>query len=317
VAVFLPRDDGELREGVVMRVIQALCSVMPLVLGVVTLHAQAGTTANRTQSMPGREGRIERACGSAADTSVRFRRAVGDSANRVSTSPVIRGDTTGGSRTITGGTQRSHEYPEYDVVLDIPNLCVQQIALKVDTVTAKIDLDARISNLVRVTAGADVFIGDVDLTIRGVRAQALLLVDLDDVYHVVDQTLTFVDNHPEVVKQLGSTLQNTGGAVGGVVGNVLGAVNGLVLGVTQAAGGNTIQRIVDQATGRILERTLSSAGKAVAERAVGSILDLPKVSETTNAAGNIVRRVRDTAGKVVEFTLDKASNAISNVKLVP
>jgi putative ABC transport system ATP-binding protein len=49
-------------------------------------------------------------------------------------------------------------------VLDIPNVCVQNIRLKVDTVTAKINLDARISNLVRLSAGADVFIGDVDLT---------------------------------------------------------------------------------------------------------------------------------------------------------
>ena len=133
----------------------------------------------------------------------------------------------------------------------------------------------------------------------------------------MDQTLTFVDNHPEVVKQLGSTLQNTGGAVGGVVGNVLGTVNGLLLGVTKGAGGNTIQRLVDQASGRILERTLSSSGKAIAEKAVGSLLDLPKLSETTNAAGQLVRRVRDSAGKVLEYTLDRTSNAVSGVKLVP
>lgn len=61
-------------------------------------------------------------------------------------------------------------------------------------------------------SGADVFVGDGDLTIRGVRAQALLLVDLDDVYHFVNRTLTFVDNRPEVVDRLGSTLQNTGAA---------------------------------------------------------------------------------------------------------
>src|SRR4051812_21117313 len=36
---------------------------------------------------------------------------------------------------VTGGTQRSHEFPEYDVVLDIPNLCVNRIFLKVDSVT--------------------------------------------------------------------------------------------------------------------------------------------------------------------------------------
>src|SRR4051794_7178342 len=82
---------------------------------------------------------------------------------------------------VSGGTQRSHEFPEYDVVLDIPNLCVNRIFLKVDSVTAKLNLNARVANLVRIDAGADVLIGNVDLTIQGVRAQALLLVDLDDV----------------------------------------------------------------------------------------------------------------------------------------
>ena len=77
-------------------------------------------------------------------------------------------------------------------------------------------LNAQVANLLRVNAGADVLIGNVDLTIQGVRAQALLLVDLDDVVHAVDQTPTFVDNHPEVVNQLTSTVSNLGGAVGGL-----------------------------------------------------------------------------------------------------
>jgi hypothetical protein len=261
--------------------------------------------------MPGRDGRIARACGSTNDgsTNAALRRSVGDSASLGLAQPPA------GTTPVTGGTNRSHEYPEYDVVLDIPNLCVQNIRLKVDTVTAKINLDARISNLVRLSAGADVFIGDVDLTIRGVRAQALLLVDLDDVYHIVDNTLTFVDNHPEIIQQLGSTLNNTGGAVGGVVGGVLGSVQGLLLGSSRNAAGQVVQRLVDQATGKILERTLSTAGKAVAERALGSVLDLPTVSETAGAAGSVVRRVRDQAGKIIEFTLNRANNAVSNVKV--
>ena len=273
--------------------------------GVPAALAQAGAgSPSQMASMPGRQGRIERACGSAADTSLRFRRAVGDSL-RVS-SPVTAPPP--GTTPVTGGTQRSHEYPEYDVVLDIPNLCVQNIRLKVDTVTAKVNLDARISNLVRLSAGADVFIGDVDLTIRGVRAQALLLVDLDDVYHIVD-------NHPEIIRQLGSTLQNTGGAVGGLVGDVVSGVTGLLLGTTRNASGQVVQRLVENATGRIVEKTLSAAGQAVAQKVVGSVLDLPTISETAGAAGSVVRRVRDQAGKVIEFTLNKATNAVSNVKL--
>jgi hypothetical protein len=216
-----------------------------------------------------------------------------------------RGGGVAGAR-VTGGTPRSQQYPEYDVVLDIPNLCVNRLFLKVDSLTARLNLNARVANLVRIDAGADVLIGNVDLTIQGVRAQVLLLVDLDDVVYIVDQTLTFVDNHPEIVQQLGSTLQTTVGAVGGLV-------NRLVLGTVTNALGQSVQRVIDQATGSILERTLSSAGQQVSERSVGSILNLPVISNVTDAAGNVVKRARDAAtNAIVEYTLDRAGKLIAS-----
>ena len=211
-----------------------------------------------------------------------------------------------GTTPITGGTLRSHEYPEYDVVLDIPNLCVNRIFLKVDSLTAKLSLNARVANLVRVDAGADVLIGNVDLTIQGVRAQALLLVDLDDVVYIVDQTLTFVDNHPEVVQQLGSTLQNTVGAVGGLV-------NRLLLGTVTNALGQSVQRVIDQATGNILEKAVAAAGQQAAERVVGNITQLPVLNTVTDAAGNLVKRARDSAtNAIVEYTLSKAGKLVAS-----
>jgi hypothetical protein len=236
------------------------------------------------------------------DSTRRMRRGIGDSLRVTQRG----GDTT---RQVTGGTPRSREYPEFDVVLDIPNVCVERIFLKVDSVTAKLNLNAQISNLVKVTAGADVLIGTVDLTILDVRAAALLLVDLDDVVHIVDQTLTFIDNHPEIVSQLGSTLQNTVGAVGGLV-------RGLVLQVTRLANGNSLQRVVNEVNGQLLERTLSAAGSQIAERVVGSVLQLPTLRETTNTAGQAVRQVRDQAGALLEYTLDKAANKVLGVKIL-
>lgn len=128
--------------------------------------------------------------------------------------------------------------PEYDVVLDVPNLCVNRIFLKVDSVTATINFNARAANLVRVNAGAEVLIGRVELTIEEVRAQALL------------------------------------------------------------------------------ERTLSAAGGVVAERTIGSVLSLPTIRETTNAAGQLVRQVRDQAGAVIEYTLDKATNQLRGIRVL-
>jgi hypothetical protein len=59
-------------------------------------------------------------------------------------------------------------------VLDVPNLCVNRIFLEGDSETATINFNARLANLVRVNAGAEVLIGRVELTIEEVRAQALL-----------------------------------------------------------------------------------------------------------------------------------------------
>jgi hypothetical protein len=134
----------------------------------------------------------------------------------------------------------------------------------------------------------------------------LLLVDLDDVVYIVDQTLTFVDNHPEIVQQLGSTLQNTVGSVGGLV-------NRLLLGTVTNALGQTVQRLIDQSTGSILEKTVSAAGQQVAERAVGNIMNLPVISNARDAAGNVVRRARDAAtNAIVEYTLDRAGKLLSS-----
>jgi hypothetical protein len=266
--------------------------------------AQARPAPSSTQRLQGTRDMHVACIG--ADSIRTLRRGVGDSLQ------VQRavGDTT---RQVTGGTQRSHMYPEYDVVLDIPNVCVERIFLKVDSVTAKLNLNAQISNLVKVTAGADVLIGNVDLTIQDVRARALLLVDLDDVVHIVDQTLTFVDNHPEIIQQLGSTLQNTVGTVGTAVGGLL---RGLVLQTTKLANGNSLQRVVDDVTGSILDRTVSAAGKVVSERTLGSVLNLPVVKETTNTLGQVVRQVRDQSGGLLEYTLDKATNKLLGVKLL-
>lgn len=261
----------------------------------------AQVTSPGNSNAPGQQrriGRVQRENCAASDTTRRFQRGVGvDSTSNVS-----------GTSAITGGTQRSHEYPEYDVVLDVPNLCVEKIYLKVDSLTARLSLNAQVANLLRVNAGADILIGNVDLTIQGVRAQALLLVDLDDVVHAVDQTLTFIDNHPEVVNQLTSTVANVGGAVGGLV-------NSLLLGTVRNAAGQLVQRVVDQTTGSIVERTLSAAGQAVSQRTIGSITSLPQVSQLTNAAGQLVRRVRDQSGTIIEYVQD-AAGKLSNIRIV-
>src|SRR5688500_11448628 len=120
-------------------------------------------------------------------------------------------DTRTGART---RGQPSAQFSGYDIVLEVPDLCVRQIRLRVKNLDAHVSVNAAVANLVHIQAGADVTIKTVDLTIQGVRAEALLLVDLDNVVQIIDRTMTFIDNNPQVIQQLYSTTQNALGTVG-------------------------------------------------------------------------------------------------------
>lgn len=220
------------------------------------------------------------------------------------------------------------QYQAYDVVLSVPRLCVDRINLEVSDLQARLALNAAVANLVRVQAGANVSIQQVNVGLRGVRAEALLLVDLDNVTQVIDRTLQFIDNHPEVISQLQSTLNNTVNTVGGVANTALqpggvvdrtaGVVGQTLNNVTAPGGvlsqtvntlGQTVQLTLD-ASGNLVERTLSTAGQVVGSRTLGAVTGLPTVSQATNAAGQTVRTVRTTAGQLFELTLDSAGRVI-------
>lgn len=217
---------------------------------------------------------------------------------------------------------------EYDIVLDVPNLCVDSIHLVVQNLTAHLALDARVANLARITAGADVKIQEVDLSIRDVRAEALLLVDLDNVRFIIEDLLTMIDNNPEIVNSLVGTLGNTIGTVGGiantalqpggvvsqtvdVVGQTLGNLTqpGGVLTQTVNALGQTVQTTLGT-TGSLVERTLDTAGQVVNERTLGSLTSMAVVNQATNAAGQVVKTVRDSTGRLIEYTVDTAGKII-------
>lgn len=214
--------------------------------------------------------------------------------------------------------------PNYDVVLEVPELSVDSIRLTVDGLRAHLALDARVANLVMLTAGADVTIEQVELEIDGVVAEAYAYVDLDNVARVVDRALTTLEENPEIVNSLLTTVDSAVGTVGGVadqalrpggtvdravgaVGSTLGNVtapNGLLSSTVDAVG-RTVQRAVETG-GRIVERTLDASGGLLDSRTVGSVTDLPVVRETAGEAGRVVKQVRDESGRLIEFTQDAA-----------
>lgn len=181
--------------------------------------------------------------------------------------------------------------PPYDVTLDVPNLSVEELTLDVENLQARLDLNARVSTLVTITAGLDLSTEKIALAIKGVAAEAHLNVCLDDVRAIVERTLDTIDRNPNLLTGL------------------LNAVTGLLTQTVNSAG-QTVARVVDS-TGQVIERTLDASGNVLGQNVVGNVLQLPTVSTTTNAAGQTVRRVADQSGAVIDVVLDSAGKVLS------
>jgi hypothetical protein len=173
-----------------------------------------------------------------------------------------------------------------DVLLDIPNLSVEQLTLEVDNLQAHIALDARLGNLLKLTAGADASIDKVKLDIKGVKAQATLIVRLDNVRAIIERTLQTIDKNPAIIQTLGSTVNSTVGTVGGVVNNTVSTVGNLTTGLLRS--------------GAVLD--LVNSG-------------LSTVSSTVDSTGNTVRRLRASDGAVYEVVTDVTNKILRSTRV--
>lgn len=173
-----------------------------------------------------------------------------------------------------------------DVLLDIPNLSVEQLTIDVANLDVDIALDARLANLLHLSAGAKAHIDQVKIDLKGVRAQATLIVRLDNVRAIIERTLQTLDNNPQIVSGLLNTVNTTVGTVGGVANNAIGTVGGI---------SSSLLR-----NGQLLD--LARAG-------------LTEVSRTVNAQGQTVRQVRNGTGQLLEVVTDSAGRIVSSRNL--
>jgi hypothetical protein len=105
--------------------------------------------------------------------------------------------------------------PNRDVILEIPELSVDSIGLTVANVRAHLALDANAMNVVSITAGVDVGIKQVQLTIADVNAEAYLYVDLDNVARIVDRVITTLNRNPEILTRVLQVVDTGVNAIGG------------------------------------------------------------------------------------------------------
>jgi hypothetical protein len=193
---------------------------------------------------------------------------------------------------------------EPDVLLDVPVLKVDEIDLTVEGLRAHVAVLAELADLVKLSVGADVELDKVELTIKGVEAQALLKVRLEQVRAILDKALTTIGENPEILQSLVRTVDRTVGEVGGAAREAVsegGAVSRLAGGVGEAT-----QRVGDaagQAVGQVGQTANQAVGQ-VSDQA-GRLLE-----ETVNEAGETVQRVVDESGVIVERTMNDSGEVL-------
>lgn len=94
---------------------------------------------------------------------------------------------------------------EPDVLLDIPEVTVDQIRLAVDGLDADLSLRARLANLLQIDAGVRVHLQGAELDVTGVSAEALFKVRLEKLVAILDRALSTIDRNPQVIDALART----------------------------------------------------------------------------------------------------------------
>ncbi|THY96301.1 hypothetical protein D6C85_02453 [Aureobasidium pullulans] len=200
-----------------------------------------------------------------------------------------------------------------DVYLNVPELHVGRIELTVDKLSADLNLNAKVANLVQLNAGVQVSVEKVNITIAEVDAEVELVIRLGHLVDIVGRVFDSLDLNPLLI----NTISNVTSLVGDVVGDVVGAVDGLLGSITQ--GGKTLNFVVDNLGNIVQEvggvssivgdftKNMTETGVA---KSVGQGLTQKEYSYSPLNA--LVDIVFNSAGQVVQAVVQKKNSAGSS-----
>ena len=168
-----------------------------------------------------------------------------------------------------------------DLTLDVPSLGLEELNLDVENLRARISLQAELADMVKLNVGVEADVDKVKLEAKGVDAQVLLKVGLNNVRAILSQALDALDNNPGILEDL---LRTSGETSSGAGQRALEGAGPTEATPEQVAGGGTEDpETENEDTG---EPNATDAARRKAE-ALG--LDLSQV-EGTGAGGRILLR---------------------------
>ncbi|MEU4370904.1 hypothetical protein [Micromonospora chersina] len=109
-----------------------------------------------------------------------------------------------------------------DVVLQIPQAKVEQIYVEVDDLDASVSLRARLGSLLQLDVGVQAQLGTVKIDIKGVEAEAMLEVRLEELRGILDSALRTIERNPQIIESLVKTVDTAVNQVGQTAQQALG-----------------------------------------------------------------------------------------------
>ena len=198
--------------------------------------------------------------------------------------------------TASTSANASTTVPEPDVYLNA-SVQVGEIGIDVANLTAKINLDAQVLQLLQFNAGVDLSVDRVSLSIVNVTAKVLLEARLENLVRMINDTLESLDLNPA----LATLGQAAGEVVDGVVEGITGGApppsspvvprsyeleNNILYSVNDYSGNTHTNRVLAQ-NGDIIDEFLDNDGHTYNQQVVGSHLtDMTLIEENQNVVKN-------------------------------
>ncbi|MEU7928445.1 hypothetical protein [Micromonospora sp. NPDC049801] len=158
------------------------------------------------------------------------------------------------------GGRSSKTMSDPDVVLQIPQVKVEQIYVEVDDLDTSVSLRARLGSLLQLDVGVQAHLGTVKVDIKGVEAEAMLEVRLDELRGILDSALRTIERNPQIIESLVKTVDNAVNEVGQTVQEALGPDGPL---------SQTLQQATQQ-VGQQLGQATQQLGQSTQQRAQSS-----------------------------------------------
>jgi hypothetical protein len=183
-------------------------------------------------------------------------------------------------------------------LLDVPVLNIDEIDLEVEDLRAHISLRAELASFVKINVGVDLYLDKVKLDIKGLEAQVLLKINLDEVLGTLDRALESINMNPQILNEV---VQDVNPAAGGADGDASQSTRESD-GIEQAGGG------VVQGSGEATEPAPNEPEETVDKEATSTLDGLQIEEEYVDERGRIVGRAWDGSGNMVEGVLDDEGN---------